>query len=182
MTDTGGAKDDWGQLGVRSTQKAGADSRPQASEKNRFMVSHRKGLFGLERCRPDTRLSRPDPAGSIKTDLAQMTEAWRKYKSTRVRDGVYILLDQAYKIALRWKRERCAKKNSRLMLKLQDDPIDMKPEPFAVLLYCAGVVDPKDRSKFSRVLRVAEAHKATSVRGFAKKHGGINKVAEMFCD
>jgi hypothetical protein len=124
--------------------------------------------------------SRPDPAQSVKTELAQMTEAWRKYQSTRARDGVYILLDQAYKIGLRWKENHCAKKNSRLMLKLQDDPICMKPEPFAVLLYCAGVVDAKDRSKFSRVLRVAEAHEATSVKAFAKRHGGINRVAAMF--
>ena len=72
--------------------------------------------------------------------------------------------------------------NSRLMLGLKRNQIRMKPEPFAVLLYCAGADDAKDRSKFSRVLRVAEAHKATSVKVFAKKHGGINKVAEMFCD
>ena len=41
-------------------------------------------------------------------------------------------------------------------------------------------VDAKTRSTWSRVLRVAEANKATSIQAFVKERGGINQVAAMF--
>jgi hypothetical protein len=183
LADQDGVEDNSDHLAAQSSKVLTPQATLRTPEKKPFRGPWPRGLLerrpkaGPPASRPDPD---PDPDQSIKNDLARVSEAYRHYQSRRARDAVYVLLDQVYVIGLRWKRERCAKKNSRLMLKLQDDPIDMKPEPFAVLLYCGGVEDPKARSKFSRVLRVAEAHEASSIQDFAQKRGGINQVAAMF--
>jgi hypothetical protein len=181
MTDQDGVEDNSGHPAAQSSKVLTPLATLRTSDKKPSRRPWPKRLFDRGP-KGVPQASRPDPAQLVEADLARVLEAWKQYQSTRARAGVYILLDQVYEIGLRWKKDDCPKKYSSLMLKMQHDPIDMKPEPFAVLLYCAGVVDAKDRSKFSRVLRVAEAHKATSVKAFAQKRGGINKVAEMFCD
>jgi hypothetical protein len=168
------------QPGVQTGNVLAAQSHLEKSQKIPVKVSGPKSVLGRHLLRPVPRLSRPDPAKSVKADLARLTAAWKTYQSTRVRDAVYLLLDEAYQIGLRWKRERRAKQNCRFALSQQQEPIRMQPEPFAVLLFCAGVVDSRERSKFSRVLRVAEAHEAGSVERFCKKRDGINQVAGMF--
>jgi hypothetical protein len=108
----------------------------------------------------------------------------REYRSTRIRDAVYELLQQVYETGLKWKRANRISEYSRLALKLIENPPPMYAEPFAVLLVCAGVRagpnDAKARSTWSRVLRVAEAHKAKSIQAFVKRQGGMSEVAVMF--
>ena len=79
-------------------------------------------------------------------------------------------------------REHRAWKSADLALKLQGDTISMRVEPLAVVVRCTSApdkVDAKTRSEWSRALRVAEAFKArdTTLKGFVKGQGGINKCA-----
>jgi hypothetical protein len=91
-------------------------------------------------------------------------------------------LQQIFEIGQRWKREKRVSEYCRLALKLIDDPPPMYAEAFGVLIVCAGQTDAKARSRWSRVLRVAEAHKAQSIEAFIKGHGGMNEVAARFKD
>jgi hypothetical protein len=117
---------------------------------------------------------------AVKKDVQVVAHAWRKYRSTRLREAV----QQVYDIGRKWKRERRVSEYCRLALKLIDDPPAMYAEPYAVLLVCAGVSagqnDAKARSRWSRVLRVAEAHRAKSIGAFVKRYGGLNEVAAMY--
>jgi hypothetical protein len=121
---------------------------------------------------------------AVKNDLEVVVLAWRKYRSTRITDAVYPFLQQVYETGLKWKRANSVSEKCRLALKLIEDPPPMYAEAFAVLLVCAGVCtgpnDAKARSRWSRVLRVAEAHKAKSIGTFVKRSGGLNEVAAMY--
>jgi hypothetical protein len=60
-------------------------------------------------------------------------------------------------------------------------------EPFAVVILCTSdphKLDPKTRSKLSRVLRYADKFKPDTERlaEFVKRHGGINECAAQWSD
>jgi hypothetical protein len=79
----------------------------------------------------------------------------------------------------------CAAKNFKAALRHRPNPPQMKPEPFSVMIFCTAdpdVVDPKTRSKFSRVLRYAARAKPTGQRltDFIKSNGGLNECARKF--
>jgi hypothetical protein len=95
---------------------------------------------------------------------------------------VYGYLTAVYGLVTKWKREYRAWKSAGLVLKLQNDTLSMRVEPFAVVIRCTSdpeKVDGKTRSKWSRALRVADAFKGrgTSIKAFIKGQGGINKCA-----
>jgi hypothetical protein len=120
------------------------------------------------------------PDKVVKDDLAEVAEAWSKYRSTHSRDAVYPLLDKIFGIGKRWKAENRVSEYSRLAVELRQMPVRMYAEPFGILIFAACDVDAKARSTWSRVLRIADANHATSIRAFVKKRGGINRVAAMF--
>jgi hypothetical protein len=134
----------------------------------------------VDRAKPRPRSTRPGSIDVVKADLARVAAAWRKYQSTRSRDGVYGFLDTVYGVGKRWKAEDHVAEYCRRALKLQPAPTPMYAEAYAVLLFCAGQVEAKTRSKWSRLLRVAETGNAPSIQAFVKKQGGINSVAAMF--
>ena len=121
----------------------------------------------------------------LEIELAEMDRAWRKYQSIKDRDAVYIYLASVFAIVMRWRRLNCAVKNSKAALRLRPNPPQMKPEPFSVMIFCTAdpdVVDPKTRSKFSRVLRYAARTKPAGQRlvDFIKSYGGINECVRKF--
>ena len=61
----------------------------------------------------------------------------------------------------------------------------MKPEPFAIVIFCTSdpeIVDAKTRSKWSRALRYARKTKplGQGLTDFIKSYGGINECARKF--
>ena len=85
----------------------------------------------------------------------------------------------------RWQRLDCALKKSRAALRLRPNPPQMKPEPFAIVIFCTSdpqTVDAKTRSKWSRVLRYLRKTKPSEVRliDFVKSNGGLNECARKF--
>ena len=122
---------------------------------------------------------------SIETELAEVRSAWANYRSTNGRDAIYIYLTAVFRLVMRWRRLNYAIKNSRTALRLEHDPPQMKPEPFAIVIFCTcdpEVADAKTRSKWSRVLRYAARAKPASRRltDFVKSNGGINECARKF--
>jgi hypothetical protein len=157
-------------------------SFPRAAVNQRFPGAYYpitpKRPIDLAKQRPYS--TRPEPIDIVKDDLARVAAAWRRYQSTRSRDGVYGFLNTVYGVGKRWKAENRVAKYCRLALKLQPAPTPMYAEAYAVLLFCGGQVEAKTRSKWSRLLRVAEAKDAASIQAFVKKRGGINNVAATF--
>jgi hypothetical protein len=145
-------------------------------------------LVGPLSPRPTTRSSivKPDlPKSDIDAELAEVRKAWRTYRSTNSREAVYIYLSRVFAVVTRWQRLDNALRNARAALRLQTDAPQMKPEPFAVVIFCTsdpGVADAKVRSKWSRVLRYAARAKPPGQRlaDFVKSNGGINECARKF--
>ncbi len=121
----------------------------------------------------------------LEIELAEMARAGRKYQSTHDRDAVYIYLASVFAIVTRWRLLSCAQKQSRVDLRLQPNPPEMKPEPFGVVIFCTSdpaIADAKTRSKWSRVLRYALQAKPAGQRliDFIKSSGGLNECARKF--
>ena len=98
---------------------------------------------------------------------------------------MYIYLSSVFAVIMRWRRLNCAVKNSKAALRLRPNPPQMKPEPFAIVIFCTAdpkIVDAKTRSKWSRVLRYAARTKPEGQRliDFIKSNGGLNECARKF--
>jgi hypothetical protein len=118
-------------------------------------------------------------------ELAEIDRAWRKYRSIKDRDAVYIYLTSVLESVMRWRVLGCALKNSRAALRRQVKAPPMKSEPFAIVIFCTSdpeIVDAKTRSKWSRVLRYAARAKPAGQRltDFVKSNGGLNECARKF--
>jgi hypothetical protein len=132
-------------------------------------------------------ISKPIPSRSadIDIELAEVTSAWRIYRTTNGRDAVYTFLSRVFAVVTRWQHLNCAVKNSRAALRRQLDAPQMKPEPFGIVIYCTSdpeVADAKTRSKWSRALRFARKAKPANQRltDFIKSKGGLNQCAARF--
>jgi hypothetical protein len=93
---------------------------------------------------------------SVKVDLGEVEQAWRRYQATHDRDAVDGYLAAVYNVVMKWKREQRAWKSAGSALRLQCDKTSMRVEPFAVVIRCTSApdkVDGKTRSKWSRALR-----------------------------
>jgi hypothetical protein len=130
--------------------------------------------------------AKPKAATSeIEAELAEIKRAWGIYRSTNSREAVYIYLSKVFAVVGRWRRLDCALKNARAALRLRPNPPQMKPEPFAIVIFCTAepkVVDDKTQSKWSRILRYAARAKPPGqlLTDFVKSNGGINECARKF--
>jgi hypothetical protein len=121
----------------------------------------------------------------LEIELAEVNRAWRRYRSIKDRDAVYIYLASVFGIVMRWRRLNCALKQSRAALRIRPNPPQMKAEPFAMVIFCPSdpnIADAKTRSKWSRVLRYAARAKPPGQRliNFVKSNGGLNECACRF--
>jgi hypothetical protein len=79
-------------------------------------------------------IAKPD----IDIELAEIRRAWRAYQSTNSRVAVYIYLLSVFAAIMRWRRLNCAQRKSRAALRLRPIPPQMKPEPFAIVIFCTA--------------------------------------------
>ncbi len=134
--------------------------------------------------KPNLKLT-PKPLRTIETDLAEVVEVWKRYRSTNGGDAVYMYLEMVFAVVRRWQGVQCSKKNARAILRLRGGARRMRIEPFSVLIVCTAdpkVADAKTRSKWSRALRFARKAKPGNqpLTAFIKSNGGINACAGMF--
>ena len=160
---------------------------PKANSAGEAFV--RQKIVGLVSRYPavNERISTPTPnaVSCVEAELAEVRNAWATYRSTNSRDAIYIYLTAVFRVVMRWQRLDCAPKNARAALRVRANAPQMKPEPFGIMIFCTtdpDVVDPKTRSKWSRVLRYAARAKPAGQRlaDFIKSRGGLNECARKF--
>ena len=141
----------------------------------------------LGTCRAEAIAKPPvtSPIETVKAELAEVQRAWARYQGTRDRDAVYVYLTAVDRLISQWKIQRRVEKSCRLALRLRNKPVSIRLEPFAVVILCTSderKLDAKARSKWSRVLRVAEKlnRRGEPLRIFVKGQGGINRCAARF--
>lgn len=162
-----------------------APGQPQAPpQPARRTASHRKLAPGGHSLKKIARLL-PAQRAQLERELAEVRVAWERYRSTNSRDAVYGYLLAVFSLVTRWQGQNCAMKNSLAALQLKPHAPDMRPEPFARIIFCTcdpEIADAKTRSKWSRVLRFARKEKpiAQSLTEFIKGNGGLNKCARRF--
>jgi hypothetical protein len=128
------------------------------------------------------------PILSIGDELAPARIAWKRYQSIRRRDAIYDYLRAVFKIVRLWRKEHRAKKSSHQSLRATGRANRIRNvEPFGIVILCTSdprKLDPKTRSKLSRVLRFADQFKPDSERlaEFVKSRGGINECAAQWSD
>jgi hypothetical protein len=127
----------------------------------------------------------PFSTEAMKANLLRLQTEWEKFQSTHDRNAVYAYLNSVYELVEWWAEEGREIEYAGWALGLQRNPMDMKIEPFGVVIFCTSdrdKVDSKMRSKFSRVLRYAEEFKRIdeTLRDFIKRKGGINKCASRY--
>ena len=143
---------------------------------------HRKGIILRER--------QPPPGGGSKgveelvaAAVARLEKAWDEYRANADldRDAVYLYLQPVFDQVRKWKKEGVANEYSLIALK-QGIPGRVKGDPYVRLIYCSSQkFNPKKRSKWAKVMKWAEDHNKTGelFTQFVKRHGGINKCADL---
>jgi hypothetical protein len=123
---------------------------------------------------------------AVKLDIAGVKDSWDQYQFNDSRYSIYSYLDAVFQTLTKWRKQKRAKRNARLALKLQFNRIKLKMDPFTVVLYCTSEKArscSKTRSKWARALRAAARFKGPnqSIRDFIRGRGGINNCAALFC-
>jgi hypothetical protein len=122
---------------------------------------------------------------ALKQDLLRVQNAWNESQARRERDAIYTYLTAVFELVAWWMAENCALERAQKALRLRHiNPFDHE-EPFAAVIRCTadrGKADKRTRSKWSRALRYALAHKpaAEPLHKFIKRKGGINNCASRF--
>jgi Holliday junction resolvase-like predicted endonuclease len=131
----------------------------------------------------------PSPATVTTTDkvrrqLLRLRKAWSACQRDRNRDAIYKYLGDVYEVVARWRDQgQVASRVRRVRMLLQNTTADL--DPYALLIVAtsdAKTVDRKIRSKWCRVLRLAERYKpgTVSLKAFIKGRGGINACAAQY--
>ena len=132
--------------------------------------------------RPKSR--RDEPKKSIRQRLAHVCDEWDRLQESRKRDAVYRYLRAVFYIVKHYSSREKTEKLVRRAFKFAGLPVDMKADPFAVIIRCTSEqkIDRKTVSKWSRALRwVAKLKKPRHrLMRFMKINGGINACAERY--
>src|SRR5215831_7057210 len=121
----------------------------------------------------------------LKQRLVDVCNAWDDFQETRDRDAVYGYLRAVFSIVQHYRWKDRTKKLVRRAFKFAGLPVDMKADPFAVVVRCTcdQQLDRKTISKWSRVLRyAAQFKKRTPLKTFIKNRGGINACADLYAE
>jgi hypothetical protein len=129
--------------------------------------------------------SKPPASDYFARGIAKARQAWKQYELNRDFDqsAVYGYLTAVYLVVRKWQNLGRANKYSLRALKQQKQPIRMKADPYARLIYCTSnvnKVDAKTRSKWARVMHYVARHKKKDepLGEFVRRNGGLNKCAE----
>jgi hypothetical protein len=134
----------------------------------------------------DTRRPEPEPipytSEAIRQDIKRIRGIWAKSQRRRRRDAIYTYLSAVYDLVTWWAAEDRAVERAWRALKLRRLEIPAGEDPFAAIIRCTvepAKVDPRTRSKWSRVMRYAAKYKdaAEPLAKFVKRRGGINRCA-----
>jgi hypothetical protein len=122
---------------------------------------------------------------SLGQELQRMDRAWEEFQGSRDRDAIYGYLDAVFQAVMLWKKCGWIKNRVRRAVNVREADPRLLIDTFAAVIMCTAdpkKVDRRTRSKWSRVLRYAEARKRPSMplSKFVKRKGGINACASRY--
>jgi hypothetical protein len=127
----------------------------------------------------------PYSTEALRQDLNRVRNAWAKCQRRRRRDAIYTYLGAVYELVSWWAAEGCEVERAHRALRRRLLEVSEREEPFAAVIRCTADparVDPRTRSKWSRVMRYATAIKdqAEPFQRFVQRKGGINRCAARY--
>jgi hypothetical protein len=129
----------------------------------------------------------PYSTEALRQDLNRVRNAWAKCQRRRRRDAIYTYLGAVYELVSWWAAEGREVERARRALRSRLLDVPEREDPFAAIIRCTADparVDPRTRSKWSRVMRYASAVKdqAEPLQRFVKRKGGINRCASCYTE
>jgi hypothetical protein len=127
----------------------------------------------------------PYTSAALRQDLERLRGIWDDCQATRDRNGIYAYLTDVYGLVAWWAAEGREVHRARRALRLSRLEVSVREDPFAAVIRCTAdpaKADKRTRSKWSRVMRYAVAHKPVSepLDQFIRRKGGINACAARF--
>ena len=121
----------------------------------------------------------------MRHDLQRVRNAWADCQANRDRHAIYAYLTAVYALVGWWMAEGREVDRARRALCLCRLEVSDREDAFAAVIRCTGdpaKADKRTRSKWSRVMRYAAAHKRESepLGQFIMRKGGINACAARF--
>jgi hypothetical protein len=121
----------------------------------------------------------------MRQDLQRVRNAWEDAQSSRDRNAIFGYLTAVYGLVAVWAAEAREIDRALWALRLQRLKVFDREDRFAAIIRCtanAAKADKRTRSKWSRVMRYAAAHKPDSepLDKFIRRKGGINACAARF--
>jgi hypothetical protein len=116
---------------------------------------------------------------TVKADVLRAQKAWRE--RSHGRDGIYDYLQVVFEIGKRWKRDGAGIKNLIIVRQHCNHPNEPKSgmARFPVIIWATATLPATDkgksRSKWSRLLQLAEQWGGETIKEFVLKYGGINE-------
>jgi hypothetical protein len=134
--------------------------------------------------RPPPNEAIPYSSAALRQDLQRVRDIWDDCQATRDRDAIYGYLTAVYGLVAVWNAEGREVERARRALRLRLAVAD-REDPFAAIIRCTAdpaKADKRTRSKWSRVMRFAAAHKPDSepLDQFIRRKGRINACAGRF--
>lgn len=116
--------------------------------------------------------------------LVRVANVWEKVQRSHDRFSIYRYLAAVYELGMIWKIEGEDVSRAKRALDLFRISENIS-EPFAAIIRCSSSrrrVDPKTRSKWTRVLMFAAAAEQPPqfLEDFIRQHGGLNRAAAVF--
>jgi hypothetical protein len=135
--------------------------------------------------RPSPKATIPYSSAALRQDLERLRGVWDDCQASRDRNAIYRYLTAVYGLVAWWAAEGSEVDRARRALRLQRQAVSDREDPFAAIIRCTAnpaKADKQTRSKWSRVMRYAAAHKPDSegLDQFIKRKGGINECAARF--
>jgi hypothetical protein len=135
--------------------------------------------------RPLPKETIPYSSAALRQDLERLHAIWEDCQASRDRNAIYAYLGAVYGLVAWWTAEGREIDRARRALCLQRLNASDREDPFAAIIRCtadAVKADKRTRSKWSRVMRYAAAHKPDSepLDQFIMRKGGINACAARF--
>jgi hypothetical protein len=135
--------------------------------------------------RPSPKDTIPYSSAALRQDLERLRGIWDDCQASRGRNAIYTYLTAVYGLVAWWTAEGRDLERARRALSSQRLKVSDREDPFAAIIRCTADLakaDKRTRSKWSRVLRYAAAHKPDSepLDHFIKRKGGINACAVRF--
>jgi hypothetical protein len=122
---------------------------------------------------------------ALRQDLESLRGIWDDCQAKRDRNAIYGYLNAVYGLVAWWAAEGQDLDRVRRALCLLRLEISKREDPFAGVIRCTtdpATADKRTRSKWSRAMRYAAAHKSDSepLDHFIRRKGGINACAARF--